>query len=338
MSNIVIIKSGFQKINVQDLRQSSDKKGENLFLSNHVKNIEEWKTGDTSLIKAQVIRQTNIKQHFDVTLEIDVNRSVADRRCNCPAGLGKNCKHIAAVINFINNENAESKTSQRCQWNVPSVSKNSELYSKGRKIKELFPKKAYQKKYEPVELDNINIVCSLSSMLKSARATESSKTANFIIRELIDTVVDKVCTRNCLNLYRHFYNYHNSLNIYVSSVPLKRILHEIFYENNITISLNELDSICVNTRGQSDSQIWFAERAIRISASRAHTIIARKSKFHELADAMTTEKHMKGKGLKNVLHGKRNEGNAREFYKKITGYDVEECGLVIHSSQPWLCA
>ncbi|KAK9887087.1 hypothetical protein WA026_020031 [Henosepilachna vigintioctopunctata] len=26
------------------------------------------------------------------------------------------------------------------------------------------------------------------------------------------------------------------------------------------------------------------------------------------------------------------------FIKKITEYDVEECGLVIHSSQSWLCA
>lgn len=70
MSNIVIIKSGFQKINVPDLRQSSNKKGENLFLSSHVKNVEEWNSGSTSLIRAQVIRQTSIKQHFDVTLDV----------------------------------------------------------------------------------------------------------------------------------------------------------------------------------------------------------------------------------------------------------------------------
>lgn len=101
---------------------------------------------------------------------------------------------------FINYENAESKTSERCQWNVPSVPKNSELYSKGREIKDLIPKKAYQKEYDPVDFDNLNIVCSLSSMLKSARTTKSRKTVNFIIRELIDTVVDTVCARNCLNL------------------------------------------------------------------------------------------------------------------------------------------
>lgn len=99
-------------------------------------------------------------------------------------------------------------------------------------------------------------------------------------------------------------------------MSFERILHEIFYENNITISLDQLDSICVNTREQSESKIWFAERAIRVSASGAHAIKTRKSKFNELADSMTTEKQMKGKGLKNVLHGKKNEENAREFYKK----------------------
>ena len=70
MSNIVIIKSGFQKVNVHDLRQSSNKKGENLFLSSHVKEVEEKMCGCTSSIRAQVVRQTNIKEHFDVTLEV----------------------------------------------------------------------------------------------------------------------------------------------------------------------------------------------------------------------------------------------------------------------------
>lgn len=252
--------------------------------------------------------------------------------------MGKNCKHVAAVINFINFETGESKTSLRCQWNVPSVPKNTEEYSKGRKIRDLIPKKAYLKEYEPVDLDNLNVLSSLSNMLKSVKMTESTKTANFIINKLIDSVIDTVCARNCLNLYHYFCNYHTSLKIYASSVAFRQILHIVFYENNIISSMDQLDHICANTRDQSECKIWYDERAIRISASGAHPIKTRKCKFNELADSMITEKKMKGRGLKNVLHGKKNEENAREFYKKITGHDVKECGLVIHSSQPWLCA
>lgn len=70
MSNVIIIKSGFQKINVQDLRSSTNKKGENLFKSSHVKNVEEWQYVNNNIIKAQVIRQTTIKQHYDVSLDV----------------------------------------------------------------------------------------------------------------------------------------------------------------------------------------------------------------------------------------------------------------------------
>lgn len=36
MSDVIIIKSGFQKIIISDLRLSSDKKGRNFFESKHV--------------------------------------------------------------------------------------------------------------------------------------------------------------------------------------------------------------------------------------------------------------------------------------------------------------
>lgn len=69
MSNVIIIKCGFQKMYVPHLRLSTNKKGEGLFKSSHVKNVEEWQSANNN-IKAQVIRQTKIKQHCDVSLDV----------------------------------------------------------------------------------------------------------------------------------------------------------------------------------------------------------------------------------------------------------------------------
>lgn len=47
---------------------------------------------------------------------------------------------------------------------------------------------------------------------------------------------------------------------------------------------------------------------------------------------------MFGKGLKNVSFGNKFEKIALETYKQLYKYDVQECGLVIHNFNTWLCA
>jgi len=52
--------------------------------------------------------------------------------CDCPAGAGEKCKHICALIYYINNEQNTSKTDLPQQWGKPS--KVGELkYKKGTK-------------------------------------------------------------------------------------------------------------------------------------------------------------------------------------------------------------
>ncbi|KYQ53351.1 hypothetical protein ALC60_07510, partial [Trachymyrmex zeteki] len=92
------------------------------------------------------------------------------------------------------------------------------------------------------------------------------------------------------------------------------------------------------THEQSESAIWHVERAVRISASRAHAIKTRRSNFDQLAVSLLNEKPLTGKARTNVLYGSKNENSAREMYQNIGNVSVEQCGLVIHPSQPWLCA
>lgn len=67
-------------------------------------------------------------------------RNVIDCTCECPAGVGKKCKHIAATIYYINNEEGLSKTNFGQEWGKPS--KSGEVkYKKGKTIENLFKKK-----------------------------------------------------------------------------------------------------------------------------------------------------------------------------------------------------
>lgn len=67
-------------------------------------------------------------------------RNVIECNCECPAGAGKKCKHIAASIYYINNEEAFSKTTIEQEWGKPTKAGEAK-YKKGKKIENLFPKK-----------------------------------------------------------------------------------------------------------------------------------------------------------------------------------------------------
>ena len=73
-------------------------------------------------------------------LKIDHMRKVIHSTCDCPAGASKNCKHIAATIYFINNEEVSSKTTVLQEWGKP-LTAGTMKYKKGKTIEKLFPKK-----------------------------------------------------------------------------------------------------------------------------------------------------------------------------------------------------
>jgi len=68
---------------------------------------------------------------------LDSTRNVTNAKCQCPAGAWKKCKHIAALVHYINQEDAKSKT----DFEKPSTTGEQE-FTKGKTISELFiPKK-----------------------------------------------------------------------------------------------------------------------------------------------------------------------------------------------------
>lgn len=48
------------------------------------------------------------------------DQSVVNATCGCPARASVKCKHIAAVILYINNENGMSRTNLPQLWDIPS--------------------------------------------------------------------------------------------------------------------------------------------------------------------------------------------------------------------------
>ncbi len=74
---------------------------------------------------------------FWIFLQLGRDRSYADGHCTCKAGITGNCKHVTALVIYVNEFEETSCTNQQQQWGIPLVKQG---YSKGKKILEMFPK------------------------------------------------------------------------------------------------------------------------------------------------------------------------------------------------------
>ncbi|OXU17286.1 hypothetical protein TSAR_003091 [Trichomalopsis sarcophagae] len=141
----IIIKTGFEKI-IHDIQFQPETvpKGTALFNSHHVINVEEHrKSGQSLWIEAQVIRQTSVQATpYTTKLDIDTARKVVDVSCTCVYNQSRKCKHIAALIYYVNHEESLSKTDYEQQWGKPSQRQLlQQKYCKGKYFSEMFPPK-----------------------------------------------------------------------------------------------------------------------------------------------------------------------------------------------------
>lgn len=99
-------------------------------------------------------------------------------------------------------------------------------------------------------------------------------------------------------------------------------------------------TIFMGTVNQSESSQWYNERTTRITASsKAHKISTRKRMFNSLAEQLVEPKQFAEGFLPEAMaYGVNNEAKARAKFENLTGYKVENCGLIVKMNQPYLAA
>lgn len=170
---IVIEGGGFSKISGLHFRDGMIKNGEslvqNLF---HVQEVQRAQ-GPTS-ITAKILRTTNIRgTPYNLSFELDSERTVVDARCSCVAGVCGHCKHGAALYFFINHERPEGKTDQSQAWKCPSDLLQAR-YPKGESIQKLLDISSEEKSAFMKECENPNKVKSVIEDLRKFGLEKSS--------------------------------------------------------------------------------------------------------------------------------------------------------------------
>ena len=127
---------GFKSVLPLQFRKSTKSKGKKLLP--HVFNVKEVsEEGKATIILGNVGRQTSVRKAVRIiTLELDSERNITTMHCGCVSGADGDCKHVFAVINYVNSERHESQTDQQCQWIKPKQW-GEKMYPKGREMDEI---------------------------------------------------------------------------------------------------------------------------------------------------------------------------------------------------------
>ncbi|KAL1472691.1 hypothetical protein MTO96_039166, partial [Rhipicephalus appendiculatus] len=258
-----------------------------------------------------------------------------DALCTCKAGKGSRCKHIAAVVHYIDSEENRSCTSGPRLWGKPSV-RALGTYKKGSCLDGFLGK-------------------AVEDVVPLPPAVPPSQDAT-VVAELLDGLWDYNCT--LVAAIKH------ELSVSIPQDPQREAQvqeeqivkghfrsselcrgngmqdntdEEIFYYMaHIVSTAEEIAHTEKKTRDpERDMVLWKQMRACRISASsRPHEILHSRKEYNVLAESFLSAKTFYSQA---TAYGTALEDEAISCFSKSTGAETRKCGLHIMLEQPWLC-
>ena len=333
---------GFSPITFPDLRPSLLENG--LKMVPHVTNVKEIRRENSITIEAFCVREQSIRQApYFIELTLDQSREVVGAFCRCHAGINGNCKHCAAVMFFVNTERCEGKTDRPSEWSAPTAHSLA-LYPKGKTLEDIFGyEKIPSQSFEPPPDD---LLGNFKRLCLKHETTESSLYKLLTVPSIVEQPAPAPCQLHptVKSLFGRasaaFHATQTSEQGSCSKVRTVRIQDNLektlsdFYMSKVNLTKDKIISICEQSMEQFKSAVWFKERSLRVSASKAHKIFrgrkpaTRLQYFFEAPPA----------DLKALKYGRDLEDSARQRYSEITTNQVHPCGLIIHQQHCFLAA
>ena len=282
--------------------------------------------------------------------------NVITAHCNCMAGLGETCSHLAAMMFFVEAavrlKDKKTVTQEAAYWKLPSVKKQIEYAP----IKDIdFISSRHLKK----ELDNS--IDTVSSTEKSSQKSSKNNAVYHASRENFAKFLSELADAKPLFLSVHPC-YVDAYTPEITRTKYPVILTTLYDPDAEKLSYSELVKVCRNisstltvtekqrtiveieTRCQASSKLWFSLRAGRITASKLKAATATNyiKPSVSLVKAICYPHEMKF-STPATRWGIDHEQTARHKYYKLqsakhTCLSVNECGLFLSTDNPFLLA
>ena len=281
----------------KSISEKSFREGMNLNSANHVSNVQFNNISSCikyAFVKGIVVPQTRILENpYQVWICLNCETcDILTGECGCIAGYSEACKHVFALLNFIENIVTSGKnktcTSQKQKW-------DQKISKKGYKIHKPSPLSAINFDRPHPEYE--------SGFVKPKRSTFDprplkNRTSSFKWNDLIsmsDGNSSVLCFKNFTSNITSDHDY--QLMPVSSPVLNPYTLPEIVDINNYNTEnfstclynyrtpeiISEIENL---TTGQSSNSLWFSYRCGVITASVAHTILSICKRFKSAPGAI----------------------------------------------------
>ncbi|XP_043276013.1 uncharacterized protein [Venturia canescens] len=337
----IIVKTGFKKIKHDIIFQPETvPKGKELVKANHIYNVEEFRrNGQSYLIQAQILRQASVTaEPYRTKLNIGVSRKITNVTCNCVYNKSGKCKHVAALIHYVNNEASLSKTDYEQQWGKPTARQFSKKkYCKGKYFFEMFTSQEnVECQPRDVHISELNEPSALRTVILESNSDKNDQAIKNLMESMlmkVDVFLQKDECQSCVN---SFFVSRDSMPVYTNSQIAKEELKE-FDTRVIVMSKEKILQLCCDTVEQSKCKKWFEARSLRVSSSKnTHSI---KSRIKKPVESLVSEMlYPNNFDTASTRYGRDHESEAVKEYQKIYRTEVEKVGLFVSEKQPWLCA
>ena len=204
---------------------------------------------------------------------INVDCEVLCVHCTCMAGLGEACSYVAAVL-FAAEVNSITKrqfnlTFLPCSWLLPTF--RSVQFAEVHNIDFTTPqhkRKSYSHTYDDTSKKcKVEIPPPTEDNVKSYSKLKVKPVLLSLISEFNDSYVPRYVSGILPKPLTYLYN-EEALSMSFPDLLTK--CNEIY--DTISISVEQASAVEQETRKQSDSKVWFEQRAGRVTASKLYSI------------------------------------------------------------------
>lgn len=267
----------------KSISEKGYREGHNLMLADHVTNVEFNNISSClkfCFIRGEVTPQTRIGE-TPYKVWICVNHDsleILTGECCCIAGYSESCKHVFALLHFIEHKVA--------------LGLNKTCTSKKQKWQETVVKKKKEKLHRPVRLNLVNfkrphpenndLATKTPRNLFDPRSPQDQESSIDWNKLAVasDGQASVLCFKNAANVVSD-HSYNQSTSPKLNPLKMKEMVYLVSSPNLLTTLLIEsrtaeqISKIEDLTKGQSSNSLWFDYRYGVITASVAHDVLAK---------------------------------------------------------------
>ena len=332
--------------------QKAFDEGMNLQRANHVHNVEVNNISECinyCFMRGKVVPQTRVSESpYDVWVCVSTSTlQVLTGECKCVAGYGESCKHVFALLHFVEQQVSlglnKTCTSKKQAWQ--QTLKRSEKVHPPEKLSSISFERPhpendqhYTKRsrslFDPRAVNNCNVEIDWEKLRAVSKGTASVLCFKNVMNEDVDAQEKVMSELKPMTLESIACN-SSSLQDFNTLLMQQRTEEKISKIENLT-------------KGQNSNSLWFEYRSGVITASIAHQVLC---KYRKKNNSPSSIDNLVGKILgyskpfktPSTSWGVENEKYARKRYinKSRSGhkhFKCEEAGLKLHPERVMLGA